>query len=67
MNLSVNTTIKRQFTAVCNLKGLNMSEVVESLVAEWLKENATPKLLEALSEEEEAPSPSKGKGAKRSN
>jgi antitoxin component of RelBE/YafQ-DinJ toxin-antitoxin module len=61
MGLSINSTIKRQFTAVCALKGLNMSEVVEALMAKWLEENATPKLLAALSEEEEAPSPTKSK------
>lgn len=68
MGLSINSAIKRQFTAVCALKGLNMSEVVESLIAEWLQKNATPNLLAALSEaEEETPSPGKGKGAKQTD
>jgi hypothetical protein len=43
--------LKLQFTAVCTLKGLNMSDVVQELVADWLKDNASPELLEAIQNE----------------
>lgn len=58
---------KLQFTAVCSLKGLNMSDVVQELVEAWLKENASPEFLAAIQNESnrELPSSTKGKGAKQ--
>ena len=58
--------LKLQFTAVCTLKGLNMSEVVQGLVTEWLAENASPELLAAIQNEstKDTPAPTKGKGGK---
>lgn len=63
MNLSIDLILKRQFTAVCTLKGLNMSDVVQELITDWLKSNATPELLAAIQNEteNESPSPKKGK------
>jgi len=43
--------LKLQFTAVCTLKGLNMSDVVQELVAKWLEENASSELREAIQNE----------------
>jgi antitoxin component of RelBE/YafQ-DinJ toxin-antitoxin module len=62
LSLSINSKTKRQFTAICALRGINMSDIVEELVDRWIEENATPKFLAALDEAEETPSPSKGKG-----
>jgi hypothetical protein len=58
--------LKLQFTAVCTLKGLNMSDVVQKLVTDWLKENASAEFLAAIEKEsnQEPPSPTKGKGGK---
>lgn len=64
LGLSINATVKRRFTAICSLKGLNMSEVIEELMIEWTKQNADV-LTELI--EEETPSPSKGKGVKKDN
>lgn len=67
LGLSINSKTKRQFTAICALRGINMSDVVEELLDQWIEENATPKFLAALEEAEEPPSPSKGKGGKKDN
>jgi antitoxin component of RelBE/YafQ-DinJ toxin-antitoxin module len=60
MNLSIDLILKRQFTAVCTLKGLNMSDVVQELIADWLKENASPELLNAIQNEPDDNSPTSG-------
>jgi hypothetical protein len=59
LGLSINATVRRRFTAICSLKGLSMSEVIEELMIEWTKQNSDV-LTELI--EEEPPSPSKGKG-----
>jgi hypothetical protein len=64
LGLSINSTVRRRFTAICSLKGLSMSEVIEELMIEWTKQNAD--VLTELIEPEETPSPSKGKGGKQS-
>ena len=51
VNLSMDLVLKLQFTAVCTLKGLNMSDVVQELVAKWLEENASSELREAIQNE----------------
>ncbi len=67
MNLSIDLILKRQFTAVCTLKGLNMSDVVQNLIAVWLKENASPDLLTAIQNEPDDEPPASGPaGAKGS-
>jgi hypothetical protein len=60
MNLSIDLILKRQFTAVCTLKGLNMSDVVQDLIAVWLKENASPELLAAIQNEPDDEPPASG-------
>ncbi len=64
MNLSIDLILKRQFTAVCTLKGLNMSDVVQDLIAVWLKENASPDLLTAIQNEPDDEPPASGTSAK---
>jgi hypothetical protein len=38
--------LKRQFDALCALKGLNMSEIVENLVSIWVLQNSPPGFIE---------------------
>lgn len=64
MNLSIDLILKRQFTAVCTLKGLNMSDVVQDLIAVWLKENASPELLAAIQNEPDDEPPTSGTSTK---
>jgi hypothetical protein len=66
MNLSIDLILKRQFTAVCTLKGLNMSDVVQDLIAVWLKENSSPELLAAIQNEPDDEPPASGTSAKGS-
>lgn len=67
LNLTIDQTLKLQFDAICTLKGLSMSDVVQGLVESWLKENASPEFLIAIQNESnrELPSSTKGKGAKQ--
>jgi antitoxin component of RelBE/YafQ-DinJ toxin-antitoxin module len=46
LTVSIDATLKRQFDTVCTWKGLNMSDVAQSLIAEWVKTNAPPGILE---------------------
>ena len=46
LNLSIDQTLKRQFDAVCALKGLSMSDIAQQLIREWVFKNAPPGLLE---------------------
>ena len=52
LNLTIDQTLKRQFDAICALKGLSMSEINQKLIAHWVKENAPPGMIEELTEEE---------------
>ncbi len=67
LNLTIDQTLKRQFDAVCALKGLSMSEINQQLIAQWVKENAPPGMLEESAESEEddkSPATTKGRGKK---
>ncbi len=69
LNLTIDQTLKRQFDAVCALKGLSMSEINQKLIAQWVKENAPPGMLEASVEsakDDKPLTPAKGKGGKGS-
>jgi antitoxin component of RelBE/YafQ-DinJ toxin-antitoxin module len=46
LNLSIDQTLKRQFDAVCALKGLSMSDIAQQVIREWVFKNAPPGLLE---------------------
>ncbi|HBL59577.1 MAG TPA: hypothetical protein DDZ80_14130 [Cyanobacteria bacterium UBA8803] len=46
LNLSIDQTLKRQFDAVCALKGLSMSDIAQQVIREWVLKNAPPGLLE---------------------
>ncbi len=45
LNLSLDQTLKRQFDAVCALKGLSMSDIAQQVIREWVEKNAPPSLL----------------------
>jgi antitoxin component of RelBE/YafQ-DinJ toxin-antitoxin module len=72
LNLSIDQTLKRQFDAVCALKGLSMSDIAQQVIREWVFKNAPPGLLEESESEMatqngtpatpggEAPGPSRG-------
>jgi antitoxin component of RelBE/YafQ-DinJ toxin-antitoxin module len=69
LNLTIDQTLKRQFDAVCALKGLSMSEINQKLIAQWVKENAPPGMLEESAEsakDDKSLAPAKGKGGKGS-
>lgn len=63
LNLTIDQTLKRQFDAICALKGLSMSEINQKLIARWVEENAPPGMIEQLIEEEPS-APAKAKGGK---
>jgi antitoxin component of RelBE/YafQ-DinJ toxin-antitoxin module len=46
LNLSIDQTLKRQFDAICALKGLSMSDIAQEVIKKWVLENAPPGLLE---------------------
>jgi hypothetical protein len=63
LNLTVDETLKRQFEAICALKGLSMSDGIQEAIAGWLKQNASPELLAAIqNESDDEPPASPGKG-----
>ena len=63
LNISIDQTLKRQFDAVCALKGLSMSDIANNLIKGWVGENAPPGLLEETTEDNNPPTPnSSGKG-----
>jgi antitoxin component of RelBE/YafQ-DinJ toxin-antitoxin module len=64
LNLAIDQTLKRQFYAICALRGLSMNEVNQELIAQCVKENAPPGLIEELTEEKQ-PAPAKAKGGKQ--
>lgn len=67
LNISIDQTLKRQFDAVCALKGLSMSDIANNLIKGWVGENAPPGLLEETTEDNNPPTPStsgKGRGKK---
>jgi hypothetical protein len=45
LTISIDPDLKRQFDALCRWKGTNMSEVAQSMIADWVKANAPPGLL----------------------
>jgi antitoxin component of RelBE/YafQ-DinJ toxin-antitoxin module len=51
LNLTIDQTLKRQFDALCALRGLSMSEINQELIAQWVKENAPAGMLEESTEE----------------
>jgi antitoxin component of RelBE/YafQ-DinJ toxin-antitoxin module len=68
LNLAIDQTLKRQFYAICALRGLSMNEVNQDLIAQWVKENAPPGLIEDLSQQQgREPSKSQKKGGKQTN
>jgi antitoxin component of RelBE/YafQ-DinJ toxin-antitoxin module len=46
LTISIDANLKRQFDTVTTWKGLNMSDVTQSLIADWVKANAPPGILE---------------------
>jgi dsDNA-binding SOS-regulon protein len=70
INSTIDVVLKRQFEAVCALKGLSMSDGIQDALSLWLKENASSELLNAIKNESKETSPAsntssgKGKGKK---
>ncbi len=46
LTISIDATLKRQFDTICTWKGVSMSDVAQSLIAEWVKTNAPPGIFE---------------------
>ena len=46
LSLSIDSTLKRQFDALCAIKGLSMSEINEELIKNWVEDNAPPGFFE---------------------
>ncbi|NEP63856.1 MAG: hypothetical protein F6K31_44355 [Symploca sp. SIO2G7] len=63
LNITIDQTLKRQFDAICALKGLKMSETTQMIIRQWVEENAPPGLL-GETEKQKPPSPEKKKGGK---
>jgi len=61
LNISIDQTLKRQFDAVCALKGLSMSDIANNLIKGWVGENAPPGLLEGTTEDNNPPTSSSAK------
>lgn len=62
LNLTIDQTLKRQFDAICALRGLSMSEINQELIAKWVKENAPPGMIAELTDEEPTNEPRKKEG-----
>ncbi|WP_313890600.1 plasmid partition protein ParG [Aetokthonos hydrillicola] len=45
LTVSIDSDLKRQFDTICTWKGLNMSDVTQLLISDWVKSNAPPGLL----------------------
>ena len=45
LNLILDQTLKRQFDAICALKGLSMSDIAHQVIKEWVEKNAPPGFL----------------------
>lgn len=54
LGLSINSQVRRRFTAICSLKGLIMSEVIQELMIEWCRQNSDV-LTELIEPEDETP------------
>ncbi|MEW6495767.1 MAG: hypothetical protein AB1589_25090 [Cyanobacteriota bacterium] len=51
LNSTIDIILKRQFEAVCALKGLSMSDGIQDALSLWLRENSSPELLSAIKNE----------------
>jgi hypothetical protein len=45
---TVNQKVMRRFVAICALRGINRSHIVENLLAKWIEQNTTSDFLAAL-------------------
>ncbi len=57
INSTIDVILKRQFEAVCALKGVSMSDGIQDALSLWLKENASSELLNAIKNESKKTSP----------
>ncbi|HEY9297615.1 MAG TPA: hypothetical protein VIQ31_14855, partial [Phormidium sp.] len=57
LSLSIDSKLKRQFDAICAIKGLSMSEINESLISEWIQTNAPPGFFEMFDGAEQTKKP----------
>ncbi len=44
LNLTMDENLKRRFNLVCTWKGVNMSDVAQELIEDWVDKNAPPGL-----------------------
>lgn len=51
LTISIDADLKRQFDTICTWKGMNMSDVTQTLINDWVKVNAPPGLLNTEDEE----------------
>jgi len=62
INSTIDVVLKRQFEAVCALKGVSMSDGIQDALSLWLKENASSELLNAIKNESKETSPASNTG-----